>query len=104
MLLSGVVQAFFAGLSAFIIRRLGVIHGLLTAFTSGIIGSAGFLVINLLSGGILDLLLVFRVLSSMLGWGFLFSIPAGWLASNMGNLILRKPEAAALQPSTLARE
>lgn len=104
MLLAGVFQASFAALSAFFIRRLGAIHGLFTAFITGLIGVTGFLIINLFAGGTLDLWLVSQVLSSMLGWGFLFSLPVVSIAAGLGSGLRGSMKSPSLRTSPLARE
>jgi hypothetical protein len=102
MLLSGVFQAVSAGVSALFIRRLGVIHGLFSAFITGMIAAASFLVINLFAGGTLDLGLIDQVLTSMLGWGFLFSILSGSLAAGLAKLVRGEAEQPALRPTAVS--
>ena len=86
MLLSGLVQAALGGITALIVPRQSIAHGLLTIFIAGLIGVPGFLLVHILFGGSLDLDFVWNVLSTSLPWGFFFGLPTVILAASLRKL------------------
>lgn len=86
MLLSGLVQAALGGITALIVPRQGVAHGLLTIFIAGVFGVAGFLLMTILFGGSLSFDFVWNVSSISLPWGFFFGLPAVILAASLRKL------------------
>lgn len=82
------------------VERLGAIHGLFAAFTSGCVMTVGLLALNVLFGGTLDPLFVWHTFGQVVNEGALLTLPVAWAVAWLAGLT----RSTRSRPRLLSRE
>jgi len=86
---AAILQAGVAALVTAWVSRLEAIHGMFSAFVSGLVMTTGIFVLNILFGGTLSLQFAWNTFSQVVNEGALLALPVVWGVSALAGLVRR---------------